>query len=61
MRIIKSFAASALIFFLCYLLGAFVAVSFDITKWADIGRFMVAIFGGFASAITFAFVFEDLK
>lgn len=61
MRIIKSFAASALIFFLCYLLGAFVAVSFDITKWADIGRFMVATIGGIVSAITFVFVFEDLK
>ena len=61
MRIIKSLAASAAIFFLFYLLGSFVAVSFDITKWADIGRFVVAIFGGVASAIGFAFVFEDLK
>ena len=61
MRIIKSFAASALIFFLCYLLGSFVAVSFDITKWADVGRFMVAIIGGIVSAITFVFVFQELK
>ena len=61
MRIFVSAAAAAAIFFLCYLLGAFVAVSFDITDWADIGRFMVAVIGGFAAAITFAWVMEDLK
>ena len=27
-----------------YLLGSFIAISFDITEWEGIGRFLIAVF-----------------
>lgn len=61
MKIIKAAAAAASIFLFSYLLGSFVAVSFDITEWVSIGRFSVALIGGFASVMVFAFVMETAE
>ena len=56
MRVFTAFAAAVAIFFIFYLLGAFVAVSFDISEWAEVGRFIVAVVGGIISAFTFTVV-----
>jgi len=52
-RIFISLCFSLFAFFVVYLLGAFVATSFDVTEWNAIGRFAVALFGGFASLLFF--------
>ena len=61
MKITKATTAGMAVFFVSYLLGSFVAVSFDITEWVSIGRFAVALIGGFASVMVFAFVMETAE
>lgn len=58
MKLFKAFAAGLAIFFIAYLLGAFVATSFDITQWDGLGRGMVAVFGGFFSIASFGYFMD---
>ena len=48
-------------FFVIYLLGAFVAISFDISEWEPIGRFAVALLGFFSAMYAFTFTVEILN
>jgi biotin transporter BioY len=50
-------------FFVVYLLGAFVETSFNISSWANITRFMVALIGGVSilALATFPYEFKKKK
>lgn len=53
MKIAKSAALALLAFLVAYLMGAFYAISFDITMWTDRTCQLVAVFGGMASVFAF--------
>ena len=46
---ITSILAGIVTFFLFYLLGAFVELSFDISKWTEAARVIVGVMGGVLS------------
>ena len=54
-----SLCSGLFVFFVLYLLGAFVAISFDISEWEPIGRFAVASFGFFCALYVFTAVIND--
>jgi len=51
-KVITTILLGLSIFGFVYLIGCFVNASFDINKWSDLGRALVAVFGGFFSAAT---------
>ena len=51
---ITSILAGLIIFLLFYLIGAFVQMSFDITKWSESARVLVGSFGGIVSIFVMA-------
>lgn len=59
MKLFKAFAAGLATFFIAYLLGAFVAISFDITQWDGAVRGMVAVLGGGFSFLAAVWTRED--
>jgi hypothetical protein len=60
-KTLKNLAAALLVFTLFYLIGAFIEVSFVITKWREDARILVACFGGiFAIVILGNTYFDNL-
>ena len=47
------------LFLVSYLLGAFYSVSFDISKWQQMTRLTVVIFGGLISFLASPLLSED--
>ena len=47
----KPYIIFATICFLCYLMGAFVEVSFDITQWQPVTRVIVGVLGPLMAAL----------
>ena len=55
-------ALAALVpFFVLYLMGSFIAVSFDIAKWEGVGRFLVASGGCFFGAMAAQIAWEAVN
>ena len=48
-------------FFLFYLIGAFVNVSFDLSKWTEVSRIAIAIFGTFVSGALASAPFLEIE
>lgn len=44
------------VFSIFYLLGAFMQISFDISKWSEDARVLVGIFGGFFGILTIVII-----
>lgn len=59
MKLFKAFAVGLATFLIAYLLGAFVAISFDITQWDGTVRGMVAVLGGGFSLLAAVWTLED--
>jgi hypothetical protein len=47
--VIISILSGLFVFFLFYLLGAFITTTFNISQWSETARVVVGIFGGFFS------------
>jgi uncharacterized membrane protein YqhA len=60
MKKLKKHIIPFIVMFLAvYLLGAFYSISFDISKWTQMTRFLVVIFGGLISFLTSPLLSED--
>ena len=57
-NLIISILYGALIFAFMYLIGSFVQISFDISKWSQDARFIVGALGGFTSLIIMIAIFS---
>lgn len=58
MKIINALLAGVSACLFAYLIGAFIGMSFNIAEWADIGRAMIGVFGGFAGLVAFGITME---
>lgn len=58
-KIFKTISIGALVFAFFYLLGAFYNASFDISIWTPPSRFAISLFGGYFSALSMIFIFNE--
>lgn len=58
---IKSIVMGVTILLIIYLMGCFISVSFDITKWDEGGRVMVGIFGPTLSTLIASLYYNVCK
>jgi len=57
-NLIVSILYGALIFAFMYLIGSFVQISFDISKWSEDARVIVGAFGGFITLVLIIAIFS---
>jgi hypothetical protein len=57
-NLIISISFGALIFLFLYLIGSFVQISFNISKWSEDARFIVGALGGLTSLIIMIAIFS---
>lgn len=53
MQQLKNLINGILVFIFFYLIGSFIEVSFDISKWSPDARFLIGVFGALSSAVVF--------
>lgn len=61
MKVIIAVLSGLFSFFICYLIGAFYNVSFDLSIWTELSRLLISILGGLLSIISSLATFMYLE